>query len=293
MANSKQEWSYLIFFYLVELLLVKVYSLIRKKFDYRWILWIIVVLSLGPLLYTKFGKILHFKPMGFLGISYLTFKAVQMLIEIYDGLITNVNIMDFTYFMLFFPTISSGPIDRFRRFIGDSNKILSRREYIEYLGEGIWKIFQGLAYKFLIAYYINNYWLEKIPLKHHTFKLGLKYMYAYSFYLFFDFAGYSLIAIGVSYILGIKTPENFNRPFISKDIKEFWNRWHMTLSFWFRDYVYTRFVMASLKNKWFKSKYTASIYRIHDYHGNDGALAWYTKVLYSIRTISRSFDNNH
>jgi len=83
-------------------------------------------------------------------------------------------------------------------------------------------------------------------------------MYSYSFYLFFDFAGYSLIAIGVSYIMGIRTPENFNLPFISKDIKDFWNRWHISLSFWFRDFIYNRFVMSALKKKWFKSKYTAS-----------------------------------
>ncbi|MBV7273737.1 D-alanyl-lipoteichoic acid biosynthesis protein DltB [Clostridiaceae bacterium UIB06] len=257
-GNSMQEAGYLTFFYLAELLLIKVYYLIRKKFDYKWILWIIVILSLVPLLYTKFGKMIHFRSMGFLGISYLTFKAVQMIIEIYDGLIDNVNIVDFSYFILFFPTISSGPIDRSRRFIEEINKPLNRKEYIENLGEGLWKIFEGLGYKFLIAYYINSHWLSKIPLKHHTLKLGLKYMYAYSFYLFFDFAGYSLIAIGVSYILGVKTPENFNMPFISKDIKEFWNRWHMSLSFWFRDFIYTRFVMTSLKNKWFKSKYTAS-----------------------------------
>jgi membrane protein involved in D-alanine export len=257
-GNSKQQYEYLILFYLVELLLVKSYILIRKVFGSRWILWLMIISSLAPLLYTKFGRMLNFKALGFLGISYLSFKAVQMIIEIYDGLITNINFVDFTYFMIFFPTISSGPIDRSRRFMEDTSKKLTRREYVEYLGEGLWKIVQGIAYKFLIAYYIDNYWLRKIPLKHHTFKLGLKYMYAYSFYLFFDFAGYSLIAIGVSYILGIKTPENFNMPFISKDIKDFWKRWHMTLSFWFRDFIYTRFVMASLKNKWFKNKYIAS-----------------------------------
>lgn len=257
-GNSKQQYEYLILFYLVELLLVKSYILIRKVFGNRWILWLMIISSLAPLLYTKFGKMLNFKALGFLGISYLSFKAVQMIIEIYDGLITNINFVDFTYFMIFFPTISSGPIDRSRRFMEDTSKKLTRREYVEYLGEGLWKIVQGITYKFLIAYYIDNYWLRKIPLKHHTFKLGLKYMYAYSFYLFFDFAGYSLIAIGVSYILGIKTPENFNMPFISKDIKDFWKRWHMTLSFWFRDFIYTRFVMASLKNKWFKNKYIAS-----------------------------------
>jgi membrane protein involved in D-alanine export len=116
----------------------------------------------------------------------------------------------------------------------------------------------GIAYKFLIASYINNMWLSKIPLNQHSFINTIKYMYLYSFYLFFDFAGYSLMAIGVSYILAVKTPDNFNLPFISKDIKDFWNRWHMSLSFWFRDFIFSRFVMVALKKKWFKSKYTAA-----------------------------------
>ncbi|UAC47854.1 hypothetical protein K6959_14770 [Bacillus aquiflavi] len=83
-------------------------------------------------------------------------------------------------------------------------------------------------------------------------------MYAYSMYLFFDFAGYSAFAIGISYIMGIKKPENFNMPFISRNIKDFWNRWHMTLSFWFRDYVYMRFVFLMRKKKWIKDRYVTS-----------------------------------
>lgn len=132
--------------------------------------------------------------------------------------------------------------------MADLNSNLTRREYIELLGEGLWKVLLGVGYKFVIGYLISYYWLDKIPSK-HTVLNTINYMYAYSFYLFFDFAGYSLIAIGVSYVLGIRTPDNFNKPFLSRDIKDFWNRWHMSLSFWFRDFVYTRYVMATFKNK--------------------------------------------
>ena len=86
----------------------------------------------------------------------------------------------------------------------------------------------------------------------------VSYMYAYSLYLFFDFAGYSAFAIGFSYLLGVHTPENFHRPFLAPNIREFWNRWHISLSWWFRDHVYSRIVFAALKGHWFKSKYTAS-----------------------------------
>ena len=82
----------------------------------------------------------------------------------------------------------------------------------------------------------------------------IAYAYAYCFYLFFDFAGYSLMAVGTSYILGIRTPDNFKYPFISVDIKDFWNRWHITLSYWFRDFVFSRFIMQSIKKKWFKKR---------------------------------------
>jgi membrane protein involved in D-alanine export len=83
-------------------------------------------------------------------------------------------------------------------------------------------------------------------------------MYGYSLFLFFDFAGYSAFAIGFSHMFGIHTPENFNRPFVARDIRDFWNRWHISLSSFFRDHVYNRFVFAALKGKWFKNKYVAS-----------------------------------
>ena len=83
-------------------------------------------------------------------------------------------------------------------------------------------------------------------------------MYGYSLYLYFDFAGYSAFAVGVSYLLGIHTPENFNRPFLAGNIKDFWNRWHISLSTWLRDHVYMRFMLAATKGRWFTGKYTAS-----------------------------------
>ena len=76
----------------------------------------------------------------------------------------------------------------------------------------------------------------------------LKYMYLYTFYLFFDFAGYSNMAIGTGYLIGIKVPENFNKPFLARNMKEFWERWHMSLSRWFGDFVFTRIVLNLLRN---------------------------------------------
>lgn len=257
-SDSKLQLFLLVLFYLGELFLVKGYSLLKPKYPQKWVLWLTILLALMPLALSKWGHLFTDRLLGFLGISYLTFKVIQMLLEISDGLIKEVKLVDFTYFLLFFPTLSSGPIDRSRRFLTEVNQIIPRHEYLQRVHQGLHKLLLGAGYKFILGNSIYTYWLSKIPTEAHGLVETVNYMYGYSFYLFFDFAGYSLMAIGISYILGVKTPENFDKPFISKDIKDFWNRWHMTLSFWFRDYLYTRFVMASMKKKRFKNRYTAS-----------------------------------
>ena len=120
------------------------------------------------------------------------------------------------------------------------------------------RIFRGFLYKFILAALIKQYWLERAA-SSGSFAALVSYMYAYSFYLFFDFAGYSAFAIAVSYLFGVHTPENFDRPFLARNIRDFWNRWHITLSFWFRDHVYMRFLYAAMRGKWFAHKEVAPI----------------------------------
>lgn len=181
-----------------------------------------------------------------------------MIIEIYDGKIKEINLFTYLYFILFFPTFSSGPIDRWTRFENDLDKQYEKDEYFnEYLIPGIKKIVLGILYKFVLSYLINTYWMKLIPADKTAIHI-INYMYAYTMYLFFDFAGYSLFAIGTGYIMGIKVPENFNKPFLSKDMKEFWTRWHISLSRWFGDYIFSRFVLNSMRKKRFKSRFTAS-----------------------------------
>jgi len=252
-------WSYLI----VHFFLVFKRSERGKQAEkLKLVYYFTILVSILPLILVKlnpYASILGLwqSPIGFLGISYLTFRTVGTVIEIRDELIKEVKFLDFFSYVLFFPTLASGPIDRYRRFLGDLDKKLDRKEYGEHFADGINHIFRGFLYKFIIAYLINKYslaWLNTV----HTGVATFQYMYVYSFYLFFDFAGYSAFAVGVSYILGIRTPENFNKPFIAKNIKDFWNRWHISLSFWFRDYIYMHFVLDSAKKKRFKNKYTAS-----------------------------------
>jgi membrane protein involved in D-alanine export len=117
------------------------------------------------------------------------------------------------------------------------------------LYQGINKIFWGLLYKFVIAFQIKLKWMDVITTSNKDFLSMINYMYAYSFYLFFDFAGYSMFAIGFSYIFGVKTPENFNKPFLSVNIRDFWNRWHMSLSHWFRDFVFMSVATYLIRRK--------------------------------------------
>ncbi len=252
LGNNVNQYVLLIGFYLCELFLIKVFLKISKKTKSSFIFYCIVFLSIVPMILSR-----SIHGWYFLGISYLSFRAIQIILEIRDGLIKEISILEFSYFLLFFPTLSSGPIDRSRRFKEDINKPLKKDEYHELLKSGVYKIFLGIAYKFIIDVLVSVYWIKRIPWDGAVFNT-VNYMYAYSMYIFFDFAGYSLMAVGVSHILGIRIMDNFNMPFISKDIKEFWNRWHMSLSYWFRDFIYTRFVMKAVKGRWFKSRLTAS-----------------------------------
>lgn len=247
----------LILFTIWQITLIKAYISYRKKANNGTVFCAAVIASILPLVLSKFLPYFsHVNWIGFLGISYLTFKGTQLVMETRDGLIKqNPSVSRLLYFILFFPTISSGPLDRFRRFEKDVNAELTKEQYTLLLYEGINKIFLGFLYKYIIGYSINHFFIANLRfIAQSHFQNHLFYMYAYSFYLFFDFAGYSAFAIGISYIMGIKSPENFNLPFISRNIKDFWNRWHMSLSFWFRDYVYMRFVFWITKKKWIKNR---------------------------------------
>jgi len=231
---------------------------LRRVSPNHWIYTGALLLSLLPMACAKFLP-LFFPNYGlaFLGLSYITFRCLDVIIGIQDGLVQFLPPFRYLAFLLFFPTISSGPIDRSRRFEIDWKRERSRSEFLQDMDAGIQRIFTGFLYKFILAALIKTYWMDPVASQSGLLP-ALSYMYAFSFYLFFDFAGYSAFAIGFSYVFGIHTPENFNRPFLSPNIREFWNRWHITLSWWFRDYVYSRFVLNALKGHWFKSKYTAS-----------------------------------
>lgn len=223
----------------------------------RPLLWAAVILALGPLGLIKLGEVWQpFSLFRLMGASYMSFRAVQVLLDIYDGRLQKLRPVALGYFLLFFPAVSSGPIDRYRRFLSDLDRPTDREHYRTLLAQGIWKLAGGCVSAVVISGFIQQYWLAALPAS--GFGATLSYMYGYTFYLFFNFAGYSSMAIGTGYLLGIQMPENFNQPFLSVDMKDFWSRWHISLSTWLRDYLYSRFVMKSLKQKRFSNPRTAS-----------------------------------
>lgn len=213
----------------------------------------LVFLSILPLVINKVFALTSLHLLAFIGISYMSFKTIQIMLEISDGLIKEkINIKDYLQFLLFFPTVSAGPIDRSRRFLTEINGVMPRKEYLELAGDGVYRIVLGLLYKVVLSTYVYQMLLALNNTS--TVVYSIKYMYLYTLYLFFDFAGYSLMAVGSSNILGIQTPMNFNKPFLSVDIKDFWTRWHITLSTWLRDFVFSRVLMQVIRKKWFKNR---------------------------------------
>lgn len=252
------QFRYLAIFMIWEMAVIFIYKHIRAKKKSKWVFRGFLFATMLPLIINKISPITSFGVVGFIGISYLSFRTIQIVIELYDGAITELSFIDTLYFVLFFPTLSSGPIDRSRRFEEEINKKIAKEEYInDYLIPGIKKIFQGLMYKFAIATLIHFYWVSRINPNPGIVPI-ISYMYAYTLYLFFDFAGYSLLAVGTSYIFGVHAPDNFNKPFLSKDMKEFWTRWHISLSRWFGDYIFSRYVLNAMRKKKFKKRATAS-----------------------------------
>lgn len=255
--ESPAEIFYMCCYLIFQFVLTSIYLRLRKSTGRKkhWF-FVFVLLSLMPLTVYKIAGLFDAKLLGFIGISYMTFKSLQVIIEIYDELIEEVKPFDFIYFLTFFPALLSGPIDRSRRFSEDLEVIRPRNEYLDLLGLGLFKICQGLVYKFVLAQAVYQA-ITYLGMGGDWYS-NIVYMYSYGFYLFFDFAGYSLMAIGTGYILGVVTPRNFNEPFLSTDMKDFWDRWHITLSYWFRDFVFSRFMLAAIRGKWFKDKLTGA-----------------------------------
>ena len=173
-----------------------------------------------------------------LGISFYTFQTMSYSIDVYRGkIVPEKNIINFAAFVTLFPQLIAGPIVKYTYI----NKEISRRVITKDNVEvGIEKFILGLGRKVLIANNIGMLWTEVEGIGFENISTPLAWLGIISFGLqiYFDFSGYSLMAIGLGKMLGFNFPENFNYPYISRSISEFWRRWHITLGSWFKEYVY-------------------------------------------------------
>ncbi|GMA51188.1 hypothetical protein GCM10025857_25450 [Alicyclobacillus contaminans] len=171
-----------------------------------------------------------------LGISFFVFEFIHYAVDAYQGKAQRVNFFRFAVFIMYFPTLVSGPIKRYQIFVNQMFEM--KRFRMEYLNEGLARILIGLGKKVIIADQMTPY---AAPLLNpHAATAGQLWlaMYAYAMKIYFDFSGYSDIAIGSARLFGYQVPENFNFPYLQKNIATFWNNWHMSLSSWIRDYIY-------------------------------------------------------
>lgn len=173
------------------------------------------------------------------GISFFTFQTISYSVDVYRGHVLPVkNIIDFGFYVSFFPQLVAGPIVRASEFIPQLYKdfSLSRAEF----GLAIWMILKGLVKKIFIGDYIAVNFIDRIFGNHLSFSgfENLMSLYAYSLQVYCDFSGYTDIAIGVALLMGFRLRENFNSPYKAKNTGEFWKRWHISLSSWLKDYLY-------------------------------------------------------
>lgn len=173
-----------------------------------------------------------------LGISFFTFQAMSYVIDVYrkDGQVQR-NIFDLALYVSFFPQLIAGPIVRYQTV---ADEIVDRRETIDDFVSGIQRFVIGLGKKMILAN-SAGYVADQIfgmPAGEMSTTLAWIGIIAYSLQIYFDFSGYSDMAIGLGRMFGFHFLENFNYPYISRSVSEFWRRWHMSLGSWFRDYVY-------------------------------------------------------
>jgi len=239
-------------FYIVDIMHKS--TLLKAK---RILLGISVLINIGLLAYFKYANflvenfneilsLLGYEPINWasvalpIGISFFTFQKLTYSVDVYRKVHTPLKrVTDYAMYILMFPQLIAGPIIRFNEI---ADQIENRRafETIDAKLLGFFRFVVGLSKKVLIANVLGEQ-VDKIfsmtPIDIST-PLAWIGVVAYSFQIYYDFSGYSDMAIGIGKMIGFKFPENFNNPYISLNITEFWRRWHMTLGRWMRDYLY-------------------------------------------------------
>jgi len=232
-----------VFLMLAEIMAAYVFTILMQRFEknpagsFFYILSVIFPFVL--LFYFKF------QPSLPIGISFYTFQIVSYCIDVRRGDVKlQKNLLKFATYVTLFPQLVAGPIVRYADvedvIEGNGAHSRNKNDISVSLTQGAVRFIVGLSKKVLIANVLGEFVAEVAAISHTQRGILLSWAYAAAvcLQLYFDFSGYSDMAIGLGKMLGFSFPENFNYPFIAKSVSEFWRRWHMTLGSWFRDYVY-------------------------------------------------------
>lgn len=211
-----------------------------------------VILNIGLLAYFKYTYFLvdnlsKYAKIEFqieeilvpLGISFITFQQIAYLIDIYRGKIVDLQLVNYILYITYFPKLVQGPIVKYNDFILQVDTE-SKNSVSENMAYGLWLFAQGLAKKVLLADTFAKAvgWGIGISIEHMTALDAVIVVLSFTLQIYFDFSGYSNMAIGISKMLSIDLPDNFDSPYQAKSIIEFWKKWHITLTDFFREYLY-------------------------------------------------------
>lgn len=231
--------------------LSRIMSDTRKLWKRRLCLWLSIGMSLSILGFFKYANFFlwnwnqmvegNFQPLDIIlpvGISFYTFQSISYIVDVYKGRVSPTETwIEYLFFLSYFPALVAGPIVRADYFLPQiqNRDHASRQE----MAAGLWLIILGLVKKAVVADYIAQY--NDLIFASPTGYSGLESLMGvvgYVVQIYCDFSGYSDMAIGISAIMGFKLTQNFNFPYKSRNLTDFWRRWHISLSTWLRDYVY-------------------------------------------------------
>lgn len=215
------------------------------------VLTCIILLDLAPLLFFKYADFAISSLNSLLadnlpitdialpvGLSFYTFQAISYSVDVYRNRFKlDVDFLEYIFYLSFFPLLFAGPITRAETFFPQIRRQQVTSERLMY--SGLWLIIMGILKKAVVADYIAQYnnWIFDSPLTYSGFE-NLMGLVGFTMQIYLDFSGYTDISIGMAALMGIRLRENFRFPYQSLNVTEFWRRWHISLSSWFKDYVY-------------------------------------------------------
>lgn len=250
--SSGAYFILLLFATAIDFTLAKMIYSAKDEWRRKFYIVVTLIVNLGMLGYFKYTNFLFdsffsftgqdYQPMDIflpVGVSFFTFQSLSYTLDVYRGNLKPVdNILDYAFFVSFFPQLVAGPIVRASDFLPQIHRPTVVTD--EMFGRGIFLIGCGLFKKAVISDYISTNFVDRVfdaPSLYSGVE-NLFAVYGYALQIYCDFSGYSDMAIGIALLLGFRFPMNFDSPYQSKNITEFWRRWHISLSTWLRDYLY-------------------------------------------------------